>query len=40
MLDVDALNEALELPSIKIGGQTYTGKILSLHQMLPLIKRF
>ena len=40
MLDVDALNEALELPSIKIGGKTYTGKILSLHQMLPLIKRF
>lgn len=39
-MDVDALIRALEPPSITVGGKTYTGKILSLHQMLPLIKRF
>jgi hypothetical protein len=39
-MDVDALTKALEPPTITVGGKTYTGKILSLHQMLPLIKRF
>jgi len=39
-MDVDALITALEAPEITVGGKTYTGKILSLHQMLPLIKRF
>jgi hypothetical protein len=39
-MDVDALTKALEPPTITVGGETYTGKILSLHQMLPLIKRF
>ena len=39
-MDVDALIAALEAPTIEIGGESYTGKILSLHQMLPLIKRF
>jgi hypothetical protein len=39
-MDVDALIQALEAPEITVGGKTYTGKILSLHQMLPLIKRF
>ena len=39
-MDVDALIAALEAPSITVGGKEYAGKILSLHQMLPLIKRF
>ena len=39
-MDVDALIQALEAPTITVGGKEYTGKILSLHQMLPLIKRF
>ena len=39
-MNVDALIAALEAPTIEIGGESYTGKILSLHQMLPLIKRF
>lgn len=39
-MDVDALIAALEAPTITVGGVEYTGKILSLHQMLPLIKRF
>jgi len=39
-MDVDALIKALEPPMITVGGKDYTGKILSLHQMLPLIKRF
>ena len=39
-MDVDALIQALEAPTITVGGNEYTGKILSLHQMLPLIKRF
>ena len=39
-MDVDALIKALEPPTITVGGKEYTGKILSLHQMLPLIKRF
>ena len=39
-MDVDALISALEPPTITVGGKDYTGKILSLHQMLPLIKRF
>jgi hypothetical protein len=39
-MDVDALVKALEPPTITVGGETYEGKILSLHQMLPLIKRF
>lgn len=39
-MDVDALIQALEAPTITVGGETYTGKILSLHQMLPLIQRF
>lgn len=39
-LDVDALAEALEPPVIVVGGREHTGKILSLHQVLPLIKRF
>lgn len=39
-MDVDALITALKSPEITVGGKTYQGKILSLHQMLPLIKRF
>jgi hypothetical protein len=39
-MDVDALIKALTAPTITVGGKEYTGKILSLHQMLPLIKRF
>ena len=39
-MNVDALIKALEAPVITVGGKDYTGKILSLHQMLPLIKRF
>jgi len=39
-MDVDALVRALEAPTITVGGKEYTGKILSLHQMLPLIQRF
>jgi len=39
-VDVDALIAALEAPTITVGGETYTGKILSLHQILPLLARF
>ena len=39
-MNVDKLIAALEAPVIEVGGKEYTGRILSLHQMLPLIKRF
>lgn len=39
-MDVDALIAALEAPQITVGGETYTGKVLSLHQILPLLARF
>jgi hypothetical protein len=40
MFDVDARAEALEPPQIKVGGKTYTGKLLSAPRVASLLGRF
>ncbi len=38
--DADAYLEALEPPTIKVGGTTYVGKFLSIEEWLPFEDRF
>ena len=38
--DADAYLKALTPPSFTIGGETYTGKLLSFDEMLPFQERF
>ena len=40
MFDVDAKREALEPPMVKVGGEIFTGKILSAPQIEPFLGRF
>jgi hypothetical protein len=40
MFDADARAEALELPQIKVGGKTYTGKLLSAPVAAKLVDQF
>lgn len=40
MFDADALAEALEKPAIKIGGEVFTGRLLSAQEVAPYQARF
>ena len=39
MFDADARKEALERPTVKLGGRTYTGRLLSIEQFAPFNER-